>query len=386
MVTLLLLVIYLAFISLGLPDSILGAAWPSMYPALGVPVSSAGIIAMIISAGTILSSLLSGHTVRRLGTGMVTLLSVGMTAVALLGFSISGKFWMLCLWAVPYGLGAGSVDAALNNYVALHYSSRHMNWLHCFWGVGATAGPLLMGLCLSNGLYWSAGYRIIGLLQIVLAVGLALSLRLWAKPPTEAPDAQPDGKQKHGVWQALKLPGAGLLMTAFFCYCAVEVTAGLWIASYLVLVRGVAADRAAWFASVFYLGITAGRLLSGLVSERLGNRTMVRIGEAMMISGITLCLMNIGTETLLAGIVMLGLGCAPVYPALLHETPVNFGKKNSQALMGIQMASAYTGSTLMPPLFGWIAGIAGAGILLYYLLVITGGMVYLTETANRRLR
>ena len=386
MYTVLLVIIYIAFISLGLPDSILGAAWPAMYPALGVPVSGAGVISMIIAMGTIVSSLMSGRTVRRLGTGVVTIVSVGMTAVALLGFSVSGAFWMLCLWAVPLGLGAGSVDAALNNFVALHYPSRHMNWLHCFWGVGATAGPLVMGFYLSGGGLWGAGYRAIGLAQIALVIVLVFSLPLWKKARTETATTENEPKQAIGIRQALKLPGAKLQMPAFFCYCGVEATTGLWIASYLVLGRGVAEDQAARFASIFYLGITVGRFASGLVSDRLGNRIMVRIGQAVILCGIALILLFSQTALVLAGIVLLGLGCAPVFPALLHETPANFGKQNSQALMGIQMASAYIGTTLMPPLFGLIANSLSIGLLPAFVLLLAAGMFVLTETASRRIR
>lgn len=385
MYTVLLLIIYVAFVSLGLPDSLLGAAWPVIYPALRVSLSGAGVISMIIAMGTIVSSLMSGRTVRKLGTGLVTLLSVGMTAVALLGFSFSGAFWMLCLWAVPLGLGAGSVDAALNNFVALHYPSRHMNWLHCFWGVGATAGPMVMGLCLSAGSGWSAGYRIVGLAQIALVIVLAASLPLWKKARAQADGVSGESKPDIGIRQALRLPGAKLMMPAFFCYCGLEATTGLWIASYLVLYRGVAADQAARFASIFYLGITAGRFVSGLVSDRLGNRAMVRVGEAIILCGVALILLFSQTAMILIGIVLLGLGCAPVYPALLHETPVNFGKQNSQALMGIQMASAYIGTTLMPPLFGLIAGAVNIGLLPLFVLLLAAGMLMLTEAANRRI-
>ena len=386
MVTVLLVIIYIAFISLGLPDSILGAAWPAMYPALGVPVSGAGVISMIIAMGTIVSSLMSGRTVRRLGTGVVTIVSVSMTAVALLGFSVSGTFWMLCLWAVPLGLGAGSVDAALNNFVALHYPSRHMNWLHCFWGVGATLGPLVMGICLSGGGLWGAGYRVIGLAQIALVIVLLFSLPLWKKARTETAGIENEPKQAIGIRQALQLPGAKFQMPAFFCYCGVEATTGLWIASYLVLGRGVAEDQAARFASIFYLGITVGRFASGLVSDRLGNRTMVRVGQAGILCGVALILIFPQTALVLAGIVLLGLGCAPIFPALLHETPANFGKQNSQALMGIQMASAYIGTTLMPPLFGLIANSFAIGLLPAFVLLLAGGMFVLTEMVSRRVR
>ena len=254
MTQLLLPIIYLAFISLGLPDSLLGSAWPTMYPQLGVPFSYAGILSMIISLGTIVSSLNSDRLTRALGTGRVTALSVGMTAAALFGFSVSGQFWMLCLWAIPYGLGAGSVDAALNNYVALHYESRHMSWLHCMWGVGTTIGPVVMGVALSGGLSWNSGYRYIALFQIALTAVLFCSLPLWHKRP----DATPDGTVPKALTlpQVFALPGAKEVMLCFFCYCALETTAGLWASSYLTLVRQVPAQTAASFASLFYIGIS----------------------------------------------------------------------------------------------------------------------------------
>lgn len=272
MTQLLLPIIYLAFISLGLPDSLLGSAWPTMYPQLGVPFSYAGILSMIISLGTIVSSLNSDRLTRALGTGRVTALSVGMTAAALFGFSVSGQFWMLCLWAIPYGLGAGSVDAALNNYVALHYQSRHMSWLHCMWGVGTTIGPVVMGAALSGGLGWNSGYRYIALFQIALSAVLFCSLPLWHK----CPDAAPDGTAPKALTlpQVFALPGAKEVMLCFFCYCALETTAGLWASSYLTLVRQVPAQTAASFASLFYIGITVGRGVCGFLTLKLSDDQM----------------------------------------------------------------------------------------------------------------
>jgi len=384
MYTVLLVIIYIAFISLGLPDSILGASWPSMYGELAVPVSGAGVISMVISAGTIVSSLMSGRLVRWLGTGLVTLCSVGLTAAALLGFSFSGAFWMLCVWAVPFGLGAGSVDAALNHFVALHYQSRHMNWLHSFWGVGATAGPMVMGLCLANGLSWSAGYRMIGLAQLALVLVLMLSMPLWKCVRRETDSMEEQQADPIGIRQALCLPGAKQMMLAFFCYCGLETTTGLWIASYMVLAHGMAEERAAQFASVFFLGITAGRMLSGLISNRLGNPRMVWLGQILILCGIAVLFIPAGTALLLIGIVLLGLGCAPVFPALLHETPVNFGKRNAQSMMGMQMASAYAGTTLIPPLFGLIGHQIGAGVLPLFLLLLAGGLTACTQTVKHR--
>lgn len=382
MASLLLAVIYLAFISLGLPDALLGSAWPLMYGGFAVPVSSAGIISMTIAGGTIVSSLFSDRLIRRFGTAAVTLVSVGMTALALFGFSISHAFWQLCLWAVPYGLGAGSVDAALNNFVALHYRSRHMSWLHCFWGIGATAGPYIMGLCLTGGATWHAGYRSIGVIQVVLAACLLLSLPLW-KGRDSGRDGSLAGRRALSLRETVRLPRAKPLLTAFFCYCALEATAGLWASSYLVLYRGVEAGLAAKYASLFYLGITLGRFFCGFVSDRLGDHNMVRLGQGIAGLGALLLLLPLGGPVTLCALVALGMGCAPIYPSLLHATPVNFGAENSQSVMGMQMACAYVGSTFMPPVFGWLAGWAGLSLYPLYLLAFVLLMVLMTERAGK---
>lgn len=380
MTSLLLIVIYIAFISLGLPDSILGSAWPSIYGELNVPVSYAGIISMIISGGTIISSLFSDQLIKKLGVAMVTTVSVTMTALALLGFSFSNSFWQLCLWAIPYGLGAGSVDTALNNFVALHYKSRHMSWLHCFWGVGATAGPYIMGLCLTSGLKWTSGYQIIGVLQVILVILLILSLPLWKSKQTEA--AADDESKTLSIQETLHLPGAKAVLTAFFCYCALESTAGLWSSSYMVLYRKINAETAAAWASLFYLGITIGRLISGFVSERIGNKNMVRIGQGIIGIGIITLLLPFSHFFVLSGLILIGLGCAPIYPCLLHETPQNFGKDKSQSIMGIQMASAYVGTTFMSPLFGLIAEKIHIGLYPLYLMSFVILMFIMVEKVN----
>ena len=383
MFTLLLVVIYVSFISLGLPDSILGSAWPSMYQGLGVSLSAAGILSAIIALGTIISSLLSERLIRKLGTGMVTLVSVAMTAVALLGFSISGSMWMLCLWAIPYGLGAGSVDASLNNFVAIHYPARHMSWLHCFWGIGATAGPAVMGWCLAGGLQWNMGYRVIGIAQVALVAILVFSLPLWRKVDgaDKSEQAAENGKREKG--NVLSIPGAKAVLVAFFCYCAVEATTGLWASSYMVAYRGLDADVAAKYASLFYLGITLGRFVCGFISEKLGDKNMVRIGQVLIVVGTGGLMLPLGTGVMIAGLLLVGFGCAPIYPSLLHATPVHFGKDRSQMLMGIQMACAYTGTTLMPPLFGVIAGYVGTQLLPLYLLVMVIIMAFMTENLER---
>ncbi len=368
MVHLLLIIIYLAFISLGLPDSLLGSAWPSMYPALGVPVSYAGMISMIIALGTIISSLLSDRLTLKLGTGKVTAFSVATTAVALLGFSLSGSFPALCLWAVPYGLGAGSVDASLNNYVALHYESKHMSWLHCMWGVGASVGPYLMGFVLTGGGSWNSGYRIIGILQIVLTAILLFSLHLWKQEPGKAGDSAP--RKPLSLPQILSIPGAKAVMLCFFSYCAIEQTAGLWAASYLTLYKGIAPETAASFASMFYLGITIGRAFSGFLTLRLNDTQLVHLGMGIIGAGIVAMLLPGPNALAIGGLILIGLGCAPIYPSMIHATPARFGADQSQAIIGVQMASAYVGTCLMPPLFGFLAGLTTVALLPVYLSAV----------------
>ena len=380
MASLLLPVIYLAFISLGLPDALLGSAWPSMYTELGASLSWAGIVSMIISVGTIVSALCSERLNLRLGTGGVTFLSVLLTAVALLGFSLSTSFWQLCLWAVPYGLGAGSVDAALNNYVALHYESRHMSWLHCMWGVGASIGPVIMGRALAGGT-WQGGYRTIALLQFALTAVLLLSLRLWKRPQAnvEGADFKP-----HPIPELLRRPGVPQVLLCFFCYSALEATAGMWAASYCTLVRGIDAETAARWASLFYVGITIGRGVCGFLTMKISDQNMIRLGQALIAAGVVLVLAPLGQGTLFAGLITVGLGCAPIYPSIIHETPVNFGRDVSMSMTGLQMATAYVGSCLMPPLFGLLAQYVTPTLYPWFLAVILALMFAMAESLHRR--
>ena len=380
MASLLLPVIYLAFISLGLPDALLGSAWPSMYTELGASLSWAGIVSMIISVGTIVSALCSERLNLRLGTGGVTFLSVMLTAVALLGFSLSTSFWQLCLWAVPYGLGAGSVDAALNNYVALHYESRHMSWLHCMWGVGASIGPVIMGRALAGGT-WQGGYRTIALLQFALTAVLLLSLRLWKRPQAnvEGADFKP-----HPIPELLRRPGVPQVLLCFFCYSALEATAGMWAASYCTLVRGIDAETAARWASLFYVGITIGRGVCGFLAMKISDQNMIRLGQPLIAAGVVLILAPLGQGTLFAGLITVGLGCAPIYPSIIHETPVNFGRDVSMSMTGLQMATAYVGSCLMPPLFGLLAQYVTPTLYPWFLAVILALMFVMAESLHRR--
>ena len=371
---LLLAIIYLAFISLGLPDSVLGAAWPVMYTELGAPLSHAGLIAMIISLGTVVSSLLSDRLTRRFGSGLVTAVSVALTAAALFGFSCSRSFWQLCLIALPYGLGAGGVDACLNNYVALHYASRHMSWLHCMWGIGAATGPVIMGRAITGGLGWPMGYRMISWLQVGLTAVLFLSLPIWQKRPDA--DAEKSTKAL-SLPQILRIPGVREVLICFFCYCAIEQTAGLWAASYLVLANGVTEELAATLAALFFAGITVGRALNGFLTFRFDDKTLIRLGCAVILLGVV-CI-PFGGAASMAGFVLTGLGCAPVYPCVIHSTPAHFGAERSQAIIGVQMAAAYIGTCTMPPLFGLVARHISVRLLPLDLLLLLGLMALMHE-------
>ena len=384
MINLLLGIIYLSFISLGLPDGLLGAAWPTMCLEMDVPVSYAGWISVTISLGTIASSLLSDRLTLRFGTGKVTAVSVATTALALFGFSVTKNYWLLFLWAVPYGLGAGSVDASLNNYVALHYASRHMSWLHCMWGLGASVGPYIMGFALSGGKGWAVGYRYVGLLQILLTAVLFLTLSLW-KERNRTPDGKPDDRRKPlSLGQIIRIPGAKEVLVAFFCYCALEQTAILWGSTYLVQLLGVDKERAASLASMFFIGITSGRFLSGFMTLKFSDENMVRLGEGVILLGVIVMLLPLGETAAIAGLILIGLGCAPLYPCVIHSTPAHFGEENSQAIIGVQMASAYTGTLLMPPIYGILANRFTPALLPWFLGAILILMTVMSEQLNRK--
>jgi len=375
----LLAIIYISFISLGLPDALLGGAWPTMHNEFGVPVSYAGIISMIICFGTIASSLMSERMTKRFGTGKVTAMSVALTAAALFGFSVSNSFIMLCIIAVPYGLGAGGVDASINNYAAIHYASRHLSWLHCMWGIGASTGPYLLAAAMTKG-SWNLGYRWVAILQIVLTAVLFLTLPLWKE---EKSFGEISKKTKPlSIKEIFAIPGAKEVMAAFFCYCALESTAGLWASSYLVLEHGVSEETAAALATLFYTGITVGRGISGFVTYKLSDKNMIRLGQIIIAAGILLIILPFGAKTAMAGIVLVGLGCAPIYPCVIHSTPEHFGVDKSQAIVGVQMACAYIGSCFMPPLFGILANNVSAALFAPYMALILVVMIVAMEKLN----
>lgn len=357
MTALLLVIIYLAFVSLGLLDGLLGSAWPTMHASLGAAVSAAGTISLVICLGTIVSSLMTDRLVRRLGAGGLTACSVGLTAIALFGFSASGSFWQLVLWAVPYGLGAGAVDASLNAYVATHFAPRHMNWLHSCWGIGAAVGPMVMSWQMATPAGWQGGYRVVGLIQVALTAAILVSLPLWHErrgTHTDESHAEAGGEERPSKLQLARRPGVIQAMLGFLCYCSIESTCGLWSSTFLVMGHGVPTQTAALLVSLFYGGITVGRLLSGVLTLRLDGQQLLRVGEATMALGIAVLLLGRSTVVLGAGLTLLGLGCAPIYPQMIQLTPSRFGSRNAQSLMGLQMACAYVGSMVAPPLMGAI--------------------------------
>lgn len=386
MLHLLLIILYLAFICLGLPDSILGAAWPSIYPDLEVSVSLAGVISFIIAAGTIVSALFADRLIRRFGTAKITIASIGLSVIALFGFSVASDFWMLCLFAFPYGLAAGSIDSGLNNFAALHYESRHLSWLHCMWGVGTVIGPYILGFTLAFDMGWRSAYRILSVIMAVLFVVILLSLPLWKK------GVEGDGADAGEILtfrEKLRIPGVKDAMTSMFCYCALEQTAMLWGSSYMVLHNGISPETAAKYGSLFFIGITVGRAICGFLTIRFSDDLLIRIGYGVIGAGVLVMLLPAGSMTTLAGLLMIGFGCAPVYPCTVHATPSHFGEKRSQPIISLQLASAYVGICAMPPLFGLIAGKIGVhlmpiylGIILIVMVIAHERVLKLTETGK----
>lgn len=380
MVTLLLAILYLCFVSLGLPDSVLGSAWPTMFVEFGVPVSAAGIVSAVVAVGTVISSLFSDRITKKFGAARTTVISIFMTAAALFGFSISTRFWMVVLFAIPYGLGAGSVDAALNNYVALHFASRHMSWLHCMWGIGAATGPAIMGYALTAGAGWHTGYFTLFIIQTVICALVLISSPIWKKGSAESADV----REPISLGDVLKIKGAIAVMVNFFCYCALEATVMLWASSYINIYKGVGAETAALFGSLYVLGVTLGRAVSGFATMKLSDTQMTRIGYILMVIGVCLIALPIHNSFSLIGLVVLGVGSAPIYPCIIHSTPERFGKDKSGALIGVQMASAYTGTCIAPPVFGLIANHISIALFPLYIAFFVIAFIALFEVLVAR--
>lgn len=382
MATLILIVIYVSFISLGLPDSLLGSAWPAMQPDLAVPLSNAGIISMFITGTTIVSSFLSGRLIRRFGTGKLTFISVTMTSAALLGFWVFPSFWSICLFAIPLGFGAGAVDSGLNNFVALHYKSSHMSWLHCFWGIGASLGPIIMSFFISKYNSWRTGYLAVSIIQFCLVAILLLTLPLWKKFEEEVTETHPEENIKSGI-NPTKIPGVKLALASFFFYCAAESSTGLWGSSYLAQYKGLSTEAAARWISMFFVGITIGRFVCGFITMKINNRSLIRIGEIMSIAGAIILILPLPNIFSIIGLALIGLGFAPVFPCMIQDTPYRFGKSPTQTVIGYQMAFAYMGMTFMPPILGFISSKSSIIIFPFFILIYILILVINTESINK---
>lgn len=376
MASTLLILIYIAFISLGLPDALLGSAWPIMQPDLSVPYSFAGILQLLIAGGTIVSSLLSGWLIRRMGTARLTSISVACTAAALLCFGWSASFIWLIVAAIPLGLGAGAVDSGLNAYVARHYQAHHMSWLHSFWGVGALSGPLVLSALLGQGISWRSAYLSLGIFQSILFLVLLASIPLWNKRDSSGHSGTESEDLKHiGLFRALKQPGVGSAMLVFLFYCGIEASMGLWGSSFLFISKGMAATKAAVWVSFFFGSITLGRFLNGFLTFRFSNQVIIRSGIVMVCAGVAIMLLPLPLPLNLLGFLLTGFGCAPIFPSMIHETPSHFGANRAQSIIGFQMASAYVGTTFLPPLFGFIAGTKRMQLLPLFLLLYAAMML-----------
>lgn len=390
MAILLLIVIYLAYISLGLPDAILGAAWPALQDDFQAPLSAAGLLFMIVTSGTIVSSLLSGRLLNRFGTGRVTLVSCLLTAVSLFGFFLSPTFVWLIFFSVMLGLGAGAIDTGLNHFVANHYKAHHMSWLHCFWGVGATAGPLIMAYHIANQESWRSGYFTLSMLQFCLVLILFISLPLWKvkrkQPALSAEEKEiPAEAAAASTSHPFRIKGVKLAMFSFLFYVGAETAVGLWGSSYFVYVKGVSASAAAQYISLYYGGITIGRLITGFITFRVSNRRLILTGQVASLFGVVLMVLPLPVGFALAGLVIIGLGFAPIFPCMLHETPVRFGAGASAVIIGYQMASAYLGSALIPPLIGLTASFVSIAIFPVFIVLLIIGMLYTSEKIHRLL-
>lgn len=393
MATLLLVIIYLAFISLGLPDSLLGAVWPVMQTDFDAPLETAGLLFMTIAGGTIISSLVSGRILKRFGTGKVTFVSTLLTAGALLGFYFAPSIFWLFLCAIPLGLGAGAIDAGLNDYVATHYKAHHMSWLHCFWGVGATLGPIIIAQYISER-NWGNGYLTISCIQFVLALILLFTLPLWNRVNSnnnlliENPENFKDGSYNEQAEKVkpLQINGVKLALTSFLFYCGAEATMGLWGSSFLVNVKELSPAAAAKWVSLYYAGITIGRFITGFITFKINNLTLIRMGQIIAFAGAALLVLPLPSIFSLIGFILVGLGLAPIFPCMLHETPARFGKKDSQTIMGYQMAVAYTGSTFMPPLLGFTASHLTISIFPFGIVVFVAAMFLSSEKLNSVLK
>lgn len=388
MTTLLLLIIYLAFISLGLPDALLGTAWPVMQLELDLPMEVAGVLSMTITSGTIISSLASGRLLKRYGTGKVTSISVLMTAAALLGFYLAPSLIWLIICAIPLGLGAGAVDTGLNDYVAINYEARHMSWLHSFWGVGASLSPIIMSQFILQGNAWREGYLTISIIQFALVAILFLSIPLWSKvAATEESQLnqaiEAEATASKTATKPLQVKGVKYALLTFLFYCGIEAGVGLWGSSFLVNIKNFDPAIAARWVSFYYGGITIGRFITGFITFKMSNKALIRTGQMTALIGTILLFLPLPQIFLMSSFVIIGLGLAPIFPCMIHETPANFGKQHSQVLIGYQMAAAYTGTTFVPPLIGLFAGQLTIAIFPPIAILLVAVMLFSSEKLNQ---
>lgn len=386
MTTILLIIIYIAFIGLGIPDSLFGTAWPAIYQEFDLPISSANYVTLLISGGTFICSLFAAKIINRFGTAKITAISTVMTAAALFGFSCSRSLFWLCLFAIPLGLGAGAIDSALNNYVALHYKAIHMNFLHCFYGIGVSLSPYLMSFALSHDANWRGGYRIVFYLQFIIALITIFSLPLWNKIKNSSSEREQETPRTVSVFDLLKMPAIRSVCCVFIGSCAIEYTSGIWGATFLVRTKGIDVNYAAKMITFYYIGIALGRFLSGVLANKLTRWQLVRNGQCIMAVAILLLLFPLPPIISAISLFMIGMGNAPIFPNMLHLTPQNFGKDISQSVIGIEMAASYTGIMLAPAFFGLIAQNISIVLFSYYLLIMFLIMIGATWILKQKLK
>lgn len=377
----LLLIIYLIFIGLGISHSLLGPAWPSMYESLAVPDSWLIIISAILSVCMITASVFSGKALKRFKTSAIVVVCALMMATGIMGFALSKSFAVLCICVIPLGLGGGLIDPVINHYIAVHFKASHMNMLHCLWGVGATMGPLIMASGIKHYGTWNAGYFMAGYIQVAIVLTLILTLPLWRKQPSTPHQEKESGKTNFKA--LLKLRGIYFSLVSFICYCAIEAMIGLWGSSYLVFVKGISPETAAQRLSLYFLGITLGRFVSTFLAIKIDSRKMIRLGCALIASGLFIFLLPLGDAAYMAGFLLMGIGCAPIYPCLMHNTPVYFGEESSGSVIGLQSASANIGGAVIPPLFGFFAAHIGYSLFPLFLIVLLIGMAASIEALGR---
>lgn len=381
MATLLLIVIFIDFIGLGIPDSLFGAAWPAINSDFGLPISAANVVTVTMTVCSIVSSLMSSKLTEKFSTSKITAVSTALTAVGLFGFSISENIFMMVAFTLFLGFGAGAIDAALNNYVAVHYKASHMNFLHCFYGIGVTLSPYLMSLALKNN-SWQGGYRLAFIIQLAISVIAFASLPLWKK--NEAPlSSAEESVEKSSFSELIKLPGVKSTWLVLFGSCSLEYVSGTWASSFLVNSRDFTADRAALFVTVYYCGMAFGRFLSGLLSTKLKPQRIISLGAVLIIPAIIFIAQPFVPLLSAVGLFLIGLGNGPLYPNIVHLTPIRFGQKMSQAVMGSQMAAAYIGILIMPAFTGFLSQRFSTDIFPFCIMALYGIMLISLIITNK---